>query len=149
MKLATTLLVSVLAATGCTSMQGVPGGNGSAEAPKACAAKAPCTTPIGATWCSIAVVEKIEVTAKGIDLVWNLEHGVLGYTFDGEGISIDDRDHQFGRPQISEDRRTITISDANNYPIASPYEKPYKYTVHIRNAFKQCKDPDPTIVNKG
>jgi hypothetical protein len=84
----------------------------------------------------------ITVEDGGVDLVWNLDPGMLGYTFVGKGITVlQDPNNEFSPPRVTGNK--VTIHDANTH------RGEHKYDVTIQNRFTTCKALDPTIVNKG
>jgi hypothetical protein len=129
----------------CTSMThtGSSGtGSGTGPSRPACKPGADCATPVSATFCSIPEPDVITVEDGGVDLVWNLDPGVLGYTFAGKGITVmHDPNNEFSPPRVSENK--VTIHDKNTH------RGEHKYTVTIQNHFTTCAPLDPTIVNKG
>jgi hypothetical protein len=117
-------------------------GSGMGPSRPACKPGSPCATAVSATFCSIPEPDVITVEGGGVDLVWNLDPGVLGYTFVGKGIVVmHDPNNEFGRPQVTDN--TVTIHDKNTH------RGEHKYTVTIQNRFTTCTPLDPTIVNKG
>jgi hypothetical protein len=136
-------IVAAIAIAACTSTPPDGGGASGFKRP-ACKPGSDCATPVSATFCQIPEPEEISVEGGAIDLVWNLDPGVLGYTFVGKGIVIpqnEDPYNEFGPPRVT--GNTVTIRDANTHV------GKHKYTITIRNHFKDCKELDPTIVNKG
>lgn len=142
---AVAIVASIVVAGCAATMQSAGtagGGPGMAGGRPACRPGADCSTPVSATFCSIPEPEVITVEGGAVDLVWNLDWGVLGYTFVGKGITVqDDRYNEFGPPQMTD--RKVTIRDSNTR------KGSHKYTITIKNRFATCKPLDPTIVNQG
>jgi hypothetical protein len=147
MNLRVAFAIAVTAAVAaCTPLSqpgpGGGGGPGSGHGRPACKPGSDCSTTVSATLCSIPEPEVITVEDGSVDLVWNLDPGVLGYTFDGKGIIIrQDPNDEFSTPRVTGNR--VTIHDKNTH------RGEHKYTVSIRNRFATCTPLDPTIVNRG
>jgi hypothetical protein len=138
--LAIAATVAVAACTSLTHTGGVGSGTGPSRPP--CKPGSECATDLSVTFCSISEPVVITVEDGGVDLVWNLDPGMLGYTFVGKGITVlQDPNNEFSPPRVTGNK--VTIHDANTH------RGEHKYDVTIQNRFTTCKALDPTIVNKG
>ncbi|MGC1816973.1 MAG: hypothetical protein WA900_04885 [Casimicrobiaceae bacterium] len=110
---------------------------------------APCSVKVTVTDnCQIVVDERIDVTGKNVNIMWEID-GPSSYTFaEGNGVFIKPNDNppdQIVRPTQPQNGRLYILHDKNSIKGAT---YTYPYGVQLMNGSTACPVYDPWIVNR-